>query len=129
MNRVFTTERVLTAANSETIAVDGTDVVYTRSFDVSGEQFFGASALASSGGTVNVKIELEQSFQPPTTEGAADDNWAVPDNTDILATVVNTTVRHFNLQPIPLRYLRFKITGLAGNDSTTSLTMKLSKQG
>lgn len=125
------TEKVLTSANSADITVNATATVYTHSFYIAMADFFAVSYTAASTlGGINLKIELEQSFQPPTTEGSSDTYWAEPTNmADVVAALtVESTIYHQSLAPVPLKYGRFKITGGAGNSTDTVLNMWISRQ-
>jgi len=113
------------------ITVAGEVAVYTKAIAVGYAKFFSLSYMANSAlGGINLKIEIQQSFRLPTTEGATDTYWAEPVNmADIVASLtVENTIYHQSLAPIPLPFMRFKITGLTGNTSDTILKMWLTKQ-
>ena len=111
------------------LAVATTSTVYSKSFNLSYGRFFALSYKATSAGAVNLKIELEQCYEPPTTEGSADGDFAVPEGvSEIDAGLTDENQHHISVSPIPLKYGRFKVTGLAGNDASTTLELKLSTQ-
>jgi len=119
----------LTSADSASIAVAATAVIYTRSFKLAFADFFCVSYKAT-GTAPDVLIELEQGVDRPTTEGSSDTAWVEPENmANIETNLTTTTWHHKNLSPVTLPYARFKITGNAGNHATdTVLTMKISRQ-
>ncbi len=130
MRKVFTQD-VLDASDNLTtdIAVASTAVIYTKSFKLSFADYFAISYIASSTGTPALKIELEQSFQEPTTEGSSDANWVEPENmADIETALATKTMHHKSLAPVTLAYARFKITGGASNPSDTTIAIKVSQQ-
>ena len=129
--REVTSDKVVTSAGASNIAVAGAVTVYTQSFVLGDGDFFSVSYTAvSAAASVDLKIELEQSFQPPTTDGSADTYYKVPESMSDIETSFTTesTVRHKALAPIAMKYGRFKITGAAGNGADTILNMWLSKQ-
>jgi hypothetical protein len=130
MGRTFGPERreVYTSADSASIAVASTATVYTKSFDLKYGAAFGVDMKATSDGTVKVKVELEQGTSKPTTEGSADTSWAVPEVAPITITVEDENMHVMGVSPIPLRYARFKLTGLTGNAASTVLAMGISIQ-
>lgn len=117
------------ASGITAIPIASQAVVYTKAVKLSFAAFFALSYKCASSGTVNLKIEIEQSYKLPTTEGAADDYYAVPENTnEIDAGVTDTDQHHISLSPVAMKYVRFKITGLEGNDASTTIQLYLSKQ-
>lgn len=120
---------VLSSAGATDIAVASTATVYTRSFPLVYGSAFGLSYKAASSGTINLKIELEQSFTPPATEGASDANWVVPEGLSAIDSgVTDSNMHHASMSPIPLKYGRLKITGLTGNDASTTVRIRRSVQ-
>ena len=113
------------------ILINAADVVYTKAIDVSKADIFGVfyTAVSTLGG-IDLKIEVQTSFILPVTEGATDTYWSEPVNmADIVASLtVESTIYHQALAIPPCKYLRFKITGAAGNSADTLLNMWLAKQ-
>lgn len=131
MRKVFTEQLVSTTDNKTTdIAVASTATVYTRSFKLGFGDHFGISYKAtSSSGTPDLKIELEQSFQEPATEGSQDDNWVQGENiSDIETSLTTETMHHKEIVPVTLPYARIKITGNAANPADTTIAIRISKQ-
>ncbi len=129
MKRVFT-KNILTSADSTDIAVAGAVTVYTKVFKLAFGEYFCLSYKATvSAGAPDLKIELQQSFQEPTTEGATDSNWVEPENmADIETSLTTETYHHKSLSPVTLPFARLKITGAAGNAASTVLNAKISQQ-
>lgn len=127
---------MLLGATQKVLKYDGsTDVipvaleatVYTRSFPMFLAQFFGIWVKATSGtGTPNVKIELEEGWSEPTTEGSAETALFVePDGFDDIFNPINDQLAHIKtIAPVPMAYGRYKITGLTGNPADTTLSIK-----
>lgn len=107
------------------LACGSTDTVYSNSFLMRWVENFGVWILANSPtGTPSIKIELQESYVPPATEGSADLNYVVGDGVADVYTNLNDENAHVkSLNPVPMQYGRYKITGLAGNASDTVLTL------
>jgi hypothetical protein len=101
-----------------TLAVEGETAVYGKSFALEKNRTYGLHARFT-GTAINVKIELEESNQEPTTEGSADAAWAV--GTVISAGVVNSTKVVLACSPVAAKYGRLKLTGLTGNHADVVL--------
>ena len=112
---------VVSAADEVSILVNATAVVYTKSFKLNNGQFFGIAARATSVlGTAAVKIELEESPLPPTTEGAAETTLFVePDGFSDIMDISDELMHIKAVTPIPMAYGRYKITGAGGNPADT----------
>lgn len=110
------------------INVPGTTVLYTKSISLVNHAVgadVGVMYKATSSGTVNLSVQVGRSFQRPTTEGAANASyieWKAP-------FTVNDTAWHLaTYDTVVMPYMRFKITGGSGNDSTTNIQLKVQKQ-
>ena len=104
---------------------DGSTALYSASFKLNYGQSFGVWYKAASSGTVALKIQIEQSAVPPTTEGAADANYVIGNGVaDVDSNLANTTAVVKTISPVPMMYARLKIIGLSGNDATTTLAFK-----
>jgi hypothetical protein len=130
--RDISVANVTRASNgSANIPVATTGTVYTNSFKLNRGEYFETSYYAvSSAGTISLTIELEQSFQAPTTEGSADATYTEPVNMADIVTTLTTesTWYHKAISPVTLPYGRFKITGTGANNADTILNMKISQQ-
>ena len=108
------------------LAVASTNVVYSQSFILRRGCTFGWEVAFTSGGVVAVTVELEQSNQPPETEGSQDDSFAIPvikASTNGLyptGTIVAAGVRYFNAySPVATVLGRLKFTGTGANAAST----------
>ena len=131
MGKVMGRDIVTESTGDSDIAVASTAVIYTHSMYVAYAEYFKLTYKAvSSGGTPNVKIQMEVGDVPPTTEGSADTtNYSIPENmSDIESALATETVHNKALNPPASKYLRFKITGNATNPADTILSMWLTKQ-
>ena len=113
---------VLLSTNSASIAVASTGVVYTASFPLFFGEYFGLWVKAASAGVPDYKIELEQSYKVPTTEGSADtDLYYI---TKVISAQINNKLANvLNVPALPMAYGRYKITGINANPADTVLTM------
>ena len=119
------------ASGLTNIVIASNAVVYTKAMYIGLSKFHSLSYIASSvAGGIELKIEVEQSFRLPTTEGAADTYWAEPESmSDIVAALTTENqIYHKSLSLIPLPYFRLKITGGAANSADTILNAWLTKQ-
>lgn len=103
----------------ETIASTGTAT--SDPIDLSDGGYFGVSYQAvSSASAPDLKIELEMSHDDNSA------NFAVPVGfSDIVTNLTAETVQIESVQPPPMRYGRFKVTGNAGNAADTVLNLRL----
>lgn len=109
------------------VAIASTATVYTNSFRIGFADVFGASFLASSASsTPDLKIELEQGDNVPTSEGSSDTNYVVADGVgDIYTNLTSEVTKRKAIVPVPSQYGRFKITGNASNPADTVITINL----
>jgi hypothetical protein len=129
--RSIETRNIVNSSDGVNISVASTGVTYTKSFLIADGEYFEVSYYGvSTSGSVDVTIELEQSFQAPTTEGVADSTYKEPVNFADIVTNLTTesTWYHKGFSPTSLMYGRFKITGNGSNNADTVLNMVLSKQ-
>lgn len=119
--------RAITKAGAVSIAVASTATVYTDSFKLKQGMYFGLWMLAtSSAGAPDLKIQLEESYTTPATEGSADANYAIPENmADIQSSLTAETAKVQLISPVPMTYARFKITGQGTNNADTVIQMKI----
>lgn len=109
----------------DALAVASTNVVYSNSFLMKFVSEFGIWVQAvSASSTPSIKIELQESYTIPATEGSADANYVVGDGVADVYTNLNDENAHVkSLVPVPAQYGRFKITGSATNPADTVLTI------
>jgi hypothetical protein len=107
------------------IAVASTAVVYTKAFEMSMASFHGIFVKADSAtGTPDIKIELQESYVLPATEGSADGNWVEPDGFADIFEQINDKLAHMKtVTPIPMKYGRYKITGINANPADALVTI------
>ena len=113
---------------TEIMSVPSTSTYYTQSVDISKSLYFGLHLQAvSASGSPSLQIDMEQSSVRPTTEGAADGTYVIPDGASAIYSNLNDELWHVkSITPVPMRYARLKITGLAGNHATdTTLQVKI----
>lgn len=118
----------LTLANGKTaIAVASQAVVYTKATLTAWSEYFGLAYKAvSSNGTPDVTIQIEESWVLPSTEGSSDSNWVIPVSmSDVHTNLTAETYQIKTISLVPMPYLRFKITGNAGNNADTIVTIYL----
>lgn len=123
---------VLDADGSTSIGVNVDEVVYTQSIPLYSSDTFGVWFRATSvTGTPSIdKIEIQESYSKPTTEGVDDSNYVEPEDTeDVYATLTTETAHITPISPSPMPYLRFKITGGAANPADTVIKMYIFTQG
>jgi len=107
------------------IPVVSTGVAYGAMFPIS-EGTYAFGIKASSGGTIGLKIELEQGFKFPETAGAADDDWEVPiDAAEFEDTLSVATFQIKAYPPAATPYGRLKFTGVGSNAATTKIEKSL----
>lgn len=105
------------------IIVASTTTVYSRAIRINYGQVFGIWYQAANGsGSANMKIQIEQSYKVPTTEGSSDAAWVIPLGVqDINTNLADTTAHIQSLSPVPMKYIRLKITGLGSNPADATL--------
>ncbi len=114
------------------ITVNATGVVYGNSLDTRLVHFLGVQfQFTSAGGTPDVKIEWESSYQRPATENASDSLYVVPDGTSgLIDANVTDEIWHVDaINPPPNAFGRIKLTGNAGNPADTVATVWVFSQG
>lgn len=121
---------VLQLAGVSSIAVGGTNVVYSRSFPLNRNVTYSWDVKLASPGVINVKVEFEQGWARPTTEGSADStHFCVPDNktsTPMFSAITDANLHNTSYSPNATPYGRFKFTGLNSgttNDAGTTVTV------
>lgn len=112
------------ALSGGSITVNGTGTAYSKSFQLPSDASFAFEVKFSSVGTINVKIELEQSNRKPAVESAADADWVIPVGkaaSPIFSAVTVATPKIDSYAPVATVWARLKLTGLSGNDAATAL--------
>ena len=118
---------VLNSADSETITIGAGATVYSKAFSLKYGAYFALAYKAASAGAIDLTIQLEQSFELPTTEGSADAKWVIPTSlADIHTNLADANWHSASFSPVAMPYGRLKITSAAGVSNT--LQAKLSIQ-
>lgn len=112
------------------LSISGVGTIYTDALKLRSGVYYSTSYQAvSATSTPDVTIEFEESFQLPTTENIVDTTYKVPEVASDLATnLVDEVWHHERLYVIPMKYMRYKITGNAGNATDTLLSIKTTVQ-
>ena len=112
------------------LAVASTNTVYSQSFILRRGCTYGWEVKFTSSGVVAVTVELEQSNQPPVTEGAQDDSFVIPvgkATTNGLyptGTIIATDVRYITAySPVATVLGRLKFTGTGANAASTACSI------
>lgn len=109
------------------ITIPSTTTVYSRTFKLNFGQAFGLWLQAGNGsGTANMKIQLEQSYLDLTEaqQGASHASYVIGDGVaDIYSNLNDTTAHVKTLQPVPMKYGRFKITGVGSNPADATINI------
>ena len=111
------------------IPCGSTGVYYSRAIPLAYGKYFAISYKAKSDATVTLKIEFEQSWVKPATEGSQDDNWVEPESaSDINAALADEDWHHESISPVAMPFIRFKITASGSNHLSTTLQIKFHMQ-
>lgn len=113
-------EDLLALAGVTELAVASTGTAYGYSFPLPRDAFFAFELQMSSGGTIDVKVELEVGNARPATEGSSDSNFVVADT--ISSGIVATTLQFLASDPPVAQYGRLKFTGQGSNAASTKVT-------
>lgn len=109
------------ASESTTASPAASGTATSEAYDLIGMNEFALEYQIACTGTPNAKIQLQQSSD--------NSNWYIPDNiADINSSVTDENLHGIKLGPIPVRYLRLKVTELTGIVSDTVVTFKVSAQ-
>ena len=109
------------------VTVGTTDTVFTKSQPLPRDASFSVELRFSSGGVVDVLVDVEQGNVRPTTEESADTtNYAIPENTSgssvgRVANIVNEVNHIINFSPVVSGFIRLKLTGQGSNAADTKL--------
>ena len=77
---------------------------------------FGLYAVFTSGGTIDVAVNILQSFDNTAA------NFAVPDIDGTIITVTDTTIHVVTVSPTPMPFFRIQAAGQGSNAATTRIT-------
>jgi len=109
------------------------NTIWSNTFRLGNSSSFGAIIVCT--GTPVVQVQLEESCFDRglngITEGAASIYYVVPDAFPDIFPQINDTYFHISSEPvtpIPMTFGRFKVNGLAGNGSNTTVAIGLFRQ-
>lgn len=105
--------------------VNGTGTVYLFSYPTQKGVSYAFEYQFSSGGAVDVKLELEQGNELLTAaqEGSSNANYVVPEDAATFDAQVNDKLVHVKAYaPAATGYVRLKLTGQGSNAATTAIT-------
>ena len=112
----------ITLDGNTTISVPTTSTVYTDTYRLDFVDYMAIKYQATSSGSVNLKIEMEQDVEAPATENIADADMTEPsDISDVDSSLTDENIHKKQFLPDSFQYYRFKITGQSGNDASTTL--------
>lgn len=108
------------------VAVASQATIYSNSFKIGHIKNLTAMAKCATGTTPAVRVQLEVSWKQLTSseEGSSNTNYVVPDAfPDVFSDIVDSTYHAKGVYPPYAIYARYKITGLSGNPSDTTITI------
>jgi hypothetical protein len=118
---------ILSSLEATPISIAAGATVYSKSFSLKYGLYFAAAYKAASAAAIDLTIQLEQSYDVPTTEGVADAKYVIPDSlADIHTNLADANWHNKSFSPVALPYGRLKIVNASG--VTNTLTAKLSVQ-
>ena len=121
----------VTSAGAVAMPIAGEVVYYTDAVNVERATDFCLIYKAASSGVADLKIEIQQCWRLPTTEYAIDADYVEGESiSDVEANLTTTSRKHKSVTASinPVKYVRLKITGNAGNDASTTLEATLQMQ-
>jgi hypothetical protein len=116
------------------MAVPNTSTYYSTHRKIKYASSMGIFILmgSPSTGACNLKIQMQQSYTEPATEGSIDGNWVIGDGVPDIYTNLNdgtTPVAHIKtLSLVPMKLCRLLVTGLGSNASDVTLLAILFSQ-
>jgi len=120
-------QSVLSSLNLTTITIPAGETIYSQAFSLKEGEYFALAYKAGSSGAVDLTIDLQQSHKLPTTEGADDAAYVVPESASAVhSNLADTDWHSESLSPVAMPYARLMIASAAGVANT--LQAKLSKQ-
>jgi hypothetical protein len=119
-------ETNLNSSGESDIAAASTDVTYSKSFSKQKSENMTVMYKASSEATVDLSINLMQSFARPTTEGTYDSRYVTTDSI-----VSNLSDEAWHIATIDtltsLPFGLYQINGNGSNDASTTIEIKTGK--
>lgn len=120
----MSTARNIFSANA--LAVSGiSNGVWTRTFNTSNLANLGIWVQCA-GDSPQIRIVLEESWIALTDaqQALTNTNYVVPEAfPDVFSDIVDTNPHITSITPVPMKHCRYKILGLAGNSTNTTVTI------
>jgi hypothetical protein len=126
--KIGTVTNFTNAAGTAAIPVASTATVYTPTFEINALEALGVQAKLTSDGDAKVLIQLEHCMASPTSEAADTSNAVIPDGFPDILDITDELVHIKQINPVPAKYARFKLTGQGTNDASTTCTLKIFRQ-
>jgi len=124
--KIIVEQVVINSSGVSIIPVASTATVYTGSFSLQATEKM-AVMYKAAGSTIDLDVYLEQSYARPATEDVLNPEFII---THYIDTSLTDTKWHCatlsTLTPLP--FGRFKVIGVGGNSSETSIQMRIGKQ-
>ena len=109
------------STTTTTIAVVASATGYSAVYDLVDLSVFALEYQVACTGSPNITVTIEQSTD--------NSNWAEPDNMkSVVTNLTNKNLHSTQINPVTLRYIRFKVVELTTTVSDTVLSIKLSAQ-
>lgn len=114
---------LLARAEVTSIAVATTGTAYSDTFQLQAGRVYSFDYQATSDGTVEVAVTLEQSNRLPTTESAADLKYVVPEDAAAFDIDIGDELAHIKAYaPAATKFARLKFVGAGSNHSSTVIS-------
>lgn len=110
------------------IPVASTGNKYTTAIDISRGTNFSLKLKATSSGTIDVLVKLEQSHVVPDTEGASDVKYVTPEGVSNIINLTDGNWREVALSPIAAKFMRLLLDGQGSNHASTVVEGYLTMQ-
>lgn len=126
--KIGTVSAITKADGTVEIPVASTGTAYTPAFEINALEAMGIQAIATSDGDVDVLIQLEHCMAAPTSEAADTANAVVPDGFADILNLTDELTHIKQINPVPAKLARFKMTGQGSNDASTTVALELFRQ-
>ena len=126
--KIGTVTNFANAAGTVAIPVASTGTVYTPTFEINGLEAIGVQVKLTSDGDAKVLVQLEHCMAEPTSEAADTSNATIPDGFADILDITDELIHIKQINPVPAKYARFKLTGQGTNNASTTATIKIFRQ-
>jgi len=117
--------------NTTDMLLNADETIYTKAYELKRASSFGiAYKAASTIGSVDVTINIEQGYQAPGSPEASDATFVTPANISAICSrrTTETTLVIQTISPVVAPWLRFRITGAGSNAADTIVNIWLMMQ-